>query len=386
MNRRPDLRLALCAAALATLMLQSACTQVPPGSGPSSTSTGPSPAHTGGPLRIAMVTDKGGLGDQSFNDSAYNGLKKAQAELGIEPKVVQSKEEADYKKNLTTCAEGRYDLVVAVGILMTDAVREVAARYPNTRFALIDGDIDNMLNVVSLDFNEQEGSFLAGALSGFMTKKHKVGFIGGMNIPLIVKFEEGYHAGVETTDPKVQFLSGYTNKWDDPGKGKELAESQYNQGVDIIFSAAGACGKGAIEAARDKGPGYWAIGVDSDQDFLGTADPAHPAAPGRVLTSMVKHCDTAVFLTVQDLKSGHWCSGRRVFGLKEDGVSLSDMKYSKDQIPPQALSKVAALRQMIINGQITVPYTEAQFQAFKPPAHIPSEPSPEPSSRPAPAP
>ncbi|MHB2015719.1 MAG: BMP family lipoprotein [Candidatus Xenobia bacterium] len=315
-------------------------------------------------IHVGLVTDKAGLGDQSFNDSAYAGLQRAQKELGMVIGYVQPKEDADYAKDLVAEAQNGNDIVFAVGFLLTDAVKEVAPRFPNVKFALIDGVLDRSIpNVVTLNFKEEEGSFLAGALAGLMTKTNKVGFIGGMEIPLIVKFESGYRAGVQTTNPQAQVLIGYTGNFGDPGKGKEMALSQYNQGADVIYHASGACGKGVIEAAKDHGAGAWAIGVDSNQDYMGTADPSHPAPPGRVLTSMVKRVDNAVFATLKDFKDGIFIPGRRNFGLREGGVGLTDFKYSKDQIPSEVLQKVSALQAMLT---LTIPSTHDELSTFKP--------------------
>ncbi|HEY4001066.1 MAG TPA: BMP family ABC transporter substrate-binding protein [Candidatus Xenobia bacterium] len=344
-------------------ILFTGCTQQPY---EGSASTGFINPPSNGKLRIAIVTDKGGLGDQSFNDSAYQGLKQAEAELGIDPTVMQSKEEADFEKNLRTCAQAHFDLTIAVGIALTDAVKSVAGQYPDVKFGLVDGTVDGMKNVTCLTFKEEEGSFLVGALAGMMTKSNKTSFIGGRAIPLILKFASGYEAGVEEVNPKATTIEGFTGKWDDPGLGKEMADAQYAQGIDIIYAAAGACNQGVIEASKEKGPGFWSIGVDSDEDFLGTADPTNPAPPGRCLTSMVKHVDLAVFNTIRDLKAGQFHPGKVTFGLKEGGVSLSDMKYTRQDVPPADLTRIEQLKADIIAGKIKVPTSHDELKAFKP--------------------
>lgn len=352
------------------LLFAAACTQqggttgtpTPAGSPTTAPTTGPT--STGGPkagnavkLKVGLVTDKGGRGDQSFNDSAIAGLDKVKS-LGIETKVLESKDEVDYESNLKNLADAGYRLIFAVGIAMKDPLEKIASKYPNVHFAIVDGKIENVPNVRSLLFNEEQGSFLAGALAGLMTKSNKLGFIGGMQIPLIEKFQAGYEAGAKTTNPKIQVISGYTGKWDDPGKGKDLANAQLSQGADVIYHASGACGKGVIEAVKEKGEGFWAIGVDSDQDGL---------APGRVLTSMIKHVDSAVYNTVGDDQAGKFTPGLKIYGLKEDGVGLSEMKYTKDKISAEATKKLERLKDMVAKGQTLVPDTLDKLKSFQPP-------------------
>lgn len=314
-------------------------------------------AANGNQLKVGFVTDKGGKGDQSFNDSAIAGLERAKA-LGVRVAVMESKDEADYEDNLVTLADAGYQLIIAAGVAQKDPVTKVALQYPKLHFAIVDGQIENVPNVRALRFHEEQGSFLAGALAGLMTRSNKVGFIGGMPIPLIEKFQAGYEAGARTTNPTVQTIVEYTGKWDDPGKGKDLANAQISQGVDVIYHASGACGKGVIEAVKDKGNGYWAIGVDSDQDAL---------APGRVLTTMIKHVDNAAYDTVKDEVNGRFTSGDKLYGVAENGVSLSPMKYTRDKIPPAYLKTVDRLKQMIARGQIDVPDSLEKLKAFKPP-------------------
>lgn len=309
-------------------------------------------------IRAAMVTDVGGIGDESFNAMAWQGLQKAGKELGIEIKFLESREQADYVINLSKLAEQKYDLIFAVGYLMEDAVKQVADKYPNVKFAIIDGSVPNKLNVASLKFHEEQGAFLVGALAGMMTKTTKIGFIGGTQIPLIEKFEYGYKAGAVTVRPNVHVLTAYCGRFDDPGKGKELALAQFSQGADIIFHAAGGSGRGVIDAAKTKGEGFYAIGVDSDQDHL---------APGRVLTSMMKRVDNAVFATCKSVVDGSFKPGDHYFGLRDNGMGLSPMKYTKDIVPAEVLDKINKLKQMIIDGKIVVPKTADEMRKFKPP-------------------
>jgi basic membrane protein A len=223
----------------------------------------------------------------------------------------------------------------------------------------VDGNAPDLPNCVSLKFREQEGSFLVGALAGAMTKTNVLGFVGGMEIPLIKKFEAGYRAGVMTTNPKAKVLVGYTGNWTDSAKGKELALSQFERGADIVYHASGQCGLGVIEAAKARGKGHFAIGVDSDQDYL---------APGFVLTSMIKSVDNAVFEVCKSVQEGTFQPGTRDLGIKENGVGLSPMQYTKHLVPQQVLDKIETLRQMIAEGKLKVPQSEEELKAFQPPA------------------
>lgn len=316
----------------------------------------PSSQNEAKKLKFGLVTDMGGLGDQSFNDSAYRGLKKVEKELNCEIKVIESREAADYETNLANLAEDHCDLIFATGILMTDALKKVARKYAQTKFGIIDGNIPDFPNVISCVFKEEEGSFLAGALAGLQTKKNKLGFIGGMKIPLIEKFEAGFKAGIKTVNPKAVILVGYAGRFDDPGKGKELALAQFAQGADIVYHAAGGCGIGVIEAAKEKGKGFFAVGVDSNQDHL---------AKGRVLTSMIKSVDLAVFETCKNFKQGKYKSGLQIFGIKENGVSLSPMEFTKNLISKINLKKLEELKEKIKNGKITVPDNLEKLKIFK---------------------
>lgn len=305
-----------------------------------------------------MVTDVGGIGDESFNAMAWRGLQQAQRELNAEVRYLESRTAADYVRNLTTLARQGFSVVFAVGFLMEDALARVAPRFPKVYFGIVDGKAPNLPNCVSLIFNEQEGSYLVGALAGAMTRTNAVGFIGGMNVPLIKKFEFGYRAGVQTTNPRARVLVGYTGNWDDVNKGRELALTQFNQGADIIYHAAGRCGVGVIRAAEQKGKGFYAVGVDSDQDHL---------APGRVLTSMMKRVDNGVFDVCQRVAEGRFRNGTIVYGVKEKGVGLSPMRYTRNDVPARVMETVQRLERMIAQGTLKPPYDETTFRQFKPP-------------------
>ncbi|HEV2471511.1 MAG TPA: BMP family ABC transporter substrate-binding protein [Chthonomonadales bacterium] len=309
-------------------------------------------------VRAALVLDTGGVDDKSFNANAWAGMQRAIQGGGVEGKYVESRTPSDYETNLTQFAAQGYDIIFAVGYKMQDAVKAVAPQFPDIKFVLVDGAAPNLPNCASLLFREEQGSYLAGFLAASMTKTHKIGFVGGEQIPLIRKFEAGYDAGARTADPTVQVVSAYTGDWDDLLKGKSQAEQEFANGADIIYHAAGKAGLGVIEAAREKGPGYYAIGVDADQDDV---------APGRVLTSMMKRLDIAVYDEIEQARKKRFAPGNHIFGLREGGVSLSPMKYTKQDIPPQVLQRLKTLQEMIIEGKVTPPATMAELAAFKPP-------------------
>lgn len=320
---------------------------------------GASPSADVKKIKAGLVTDTGGVNDRSFNQMAYEGLQKAEKDFGTDIKYQESKANADYVSNLSRFAQNKYDIVFAVGFKMQDALKEVAPRFPDVKFVIIDGDAPDLPNCASYKFQEEQGSFLVGALAGLMTKSNAVGFVGGEQMPLIAKFESGYKAGVKTTNPKAEVKVGYANAFNDPQKGQELAISQMNAKADIIYHAAGETGVGVIKAVEAKGKGYYAIGVDKDQDA---------EAKGRVLTSMVKRVDVAVYEAVKGAASGNFKTGSTTVGLKEEGVGLSPMEYTKQDVPAEAMAKVEELKKAIIDGKIVPPATPEELAKFTPPA------------------
>ncbi|MFW5808312.1 MAG: BMP family lipoprotein, partial [Spirochaetota bacterium] len=246
---------------------------------------------------------------------------------------------------LTQYAQSGYDLIIATGFLMKDACEKVAKQYPDTKFAIIDSVID-LPNVSLLTFKEHEGSFLVGALAGLMTESNTIGFVGGMEIPLIKKFEYGYEQGAKYTNPNLKILSLYTtgqNPFNDPVQGKDNALNQIGQGADVVYHAAGGTGLGVIEACKEKG--VWAIGVDSNQDGV---------AKGTVLTSMLKKVDVAVYDTVKSVIEGNFESGVQSFGVKEGGVGTTDFEFTRDKIPAEYLVQLDEIKELIKTGELEV--------------------------------
>lgn len=309
-----------------------------------------------GQLTLAMVTDVGGLGDKSFNDSAYQGLLRSQSGLGAYIKVLQSKSAADYQPNLTVLSEARFNMIYAIGFLMSDDLGQVAQQFPEQRYAIIDAIVPSP-NVVSVTFKEEDGSFLAGAIAAMVSKTHHVAFIGGIDIPLIRKFEAGYIAGVHQIDPSARVDVKYAGSFDDVPTGKELANLLFNDGADIIYTAAGKVGLGAIDAARSRPAGNYIIGVDNNQDAM---------APGRILTSMVKHVDVAVYDIAKGIQDRKPLHGHVVLGLQDGGISLTDFRYTRGTVTPQDLQRLHRLQIAIESGRITVPSTREALAAWKP--------------------
>ena len=344
------------------------------------------------PRTMGLALDVGGRGDTSFNDGALRGLEAMAAglrytargyepltdaeyqkllpadlsgrpfpHLGIPPPLVLSgKAQEDYEPNLQLLVDQGAELVVAVGFLMEPAVRAVSARNPNARFLLIDSPVldaagkpTTVPNVRAVVFREHEGSFLAGALAGKLTHG-RVGFVGGMQLPLIRKFETGFRAGVRQVNPSAEVLVAYTGTFDDEKKGIEVGRDLYARGCDIVFHGAGLDGLGVIKAAQQAGK--LVIGVDSDQ--------AH-VAPRNVLTSMVKHVDVAVYDAVKDVLEKRFSGGDVALGLRENGVGLAPIG---PMVPPAeretALAEVDKLRARIMDGKLQIPATLDQLANF----------------------
>ncbi|MEX2152423.1 MAG: BMP family ABC transporter substrate-binding protein [Gemmatimonadaceae bacterium] len=308
---------------------------------------------------VGIVFDLGGRGDKSFNDGAYIGGERAERELAAHVRFIEPGDGSDREAGLRLLAAEGMDLVVGVGFIFSDDLTQLAKEYPNTKFAGVDYSIGmdsagNPIppppNLAALKFREEEGSFLVGALAALVSKTKKLGFVGGMNFPLIHKFEAGYRAGVKHVCPSCTIVSQYAGvtpeAFRNPGRGKELALSQYQQGVDIIYHASGSTGLGVFEAARQTG--RLAIGVDADQ---------YTEAPGHILTSMVKGVDVAVFEATRWTKEGTFKGGVYQLGLKELGVGYVYDDNNRALIPPAVHARVEQLRQDVIAGKIRVPST-----------------------------
>ena len=293
-------------------------------------------------VRVGVVFSIGGLGDESFNDAAYRGMQRAVEDFGIIFDFVEPDDVAEMEDHQRAFVEAGYDLVIAIGFLQESGLEAVAMDYPDAKLAIVDSVVDSP-NVASLIFKEHEGSFLVGALAAMMSESGTVGFVGGMEVPVIHNFQVGFEQGVEFVDANVAVLINYAGAFNDPGRGKELAISQHARGADIVYHAAGGTGMGVFEAAEEMG--FYAIGVDSDQDHL---------APGHILTSMLKRVDVAVYNVVADLVEGDFTGGVHEFGVADGGVGTTEFTYTIDLIPQQTRDRLEEIKGRIIDGTINV--------------------------------
>ena len=385
---RPFLRLSL----LSALVLVSACKKQEETKQEAGNAPAAAPKEKA--LKVGLVTDVGGRGDHSFNDSALRGLelwgagKKMEggsykaatpeelketlqqdlasrniAPVNVTPVVLQSKVPEDYEPNLQLLVDQGVDLTIGVGFMLENAVETVARRNPDAKFLLIDsplvsadGKTYTLPNVRTVMYREEQGSFLVGALAGLVSKNDKVGFVGGMEVPLIKKFEAGFRAGVAAVNPKATVLVNYTGSFDNVAAGKQVGQDLVNKGADVIYHAAGSDGLGVIQAvkeARAAGKSVFVIGVDSDQSHL---------APEAVLTSMLKRVDLGVYEAVRDLAQGKLEGGDVMLGLKEGGVTYAPVRVDFPG-KTEALQKVEELRAKIVAGEIQVPTHPSQLSA-----------------------
>jgi len=296
--------------------------------------------------RPALLFDLGGKFDKSFNESAYNGAEKFKADTGVAYRDFEIQNDSQREQALRRFARDGYDPVVSIGFAQAAALEKVAAEFPGTRFAIVDMVVD-LPNVRSILFKEEEGSYLVGILAALAAEGGDVGFVGGMDIPLIRKFACGYVGGVKATNPGAtvfQNMTGTTGAaWNDPGKGAELARSQIERGAEVIYHAAGGTGIGVLQAAADAEK--LGIGVDSNQNML---------HPGKVLTSMVKRVDVAVYDAFNDAKEGKWTAGVTVLGLAEAGVGWALDDNNRPLITPEMTAAVDAATADITAGKLVV--------------------------------
>ncbi len=297
-------------------------------------------------IKPAIIYDLGHKFDASFNEGVYHGAEKFKKDSGIDYRDLEIQNDAEREQDLRKFAKAGYSPIMTVGFSWATALGKVADEFPNTKFAIIDGDVDKP-NVQSIKFKEQEGSFLVGVIAAKTSKTGKVGFVGGMDIPLISAFGCGYAQGVKYVNDKDEVFANMTgtdfHAWTDPVKGGELAKSQMDRGADIVYAAAGATGQGVLKAAADAGK--LGIGVDSDQDNL---------FPGKVLTSMLKHVDVATYKSFMDAKNGTWKPGLLLLGLKEGGVDYAIDEWNKSVLTPEAKAAADAAKADIISGKIQV--------------------------------
>jgi basic membrane protein A len=293
-----------------------------------------------------VVFDMGGKFDKSFNEAAYNGAERFKSETGIAYREFEITNEGQREQAFANMARRGVAIIIGVGFTQRSAVETVAKQFPGTKFTIIDAVVD-LPNVQSIVYREQEGCYLVGMLAAMSSKTGKVGFVGGMDIPLIRRFALGYEEGVHHIDPKIEVIQNMTGTtpaaWADPTRGGELARSQFDRGADVVFAAAGTTGLGVLQAAKDAGK--LSIGVDSNQNHL---------HPGSVLTSMIKRVDVAVYLAFKTARDNTWQPGLQVLGLAEDGIGYAVDDNNAKLITPDMKAKVDAARADIIAGRIKV--------------------------------
>jgi basic membrane protein A len=296
--------------------------------------------------KLGVVYDAGGKFDKSFNQSAFEGASRFKKDTGISFIEVQASSDTQAEQVMRGLARKKLDMIAAIGFAQTQAVQKVAKEFPNVKFVLIDGQAAGS-NVNSVVFKEEEGSYLVGVAAAMASKSKKVGFIGGIDIPLIRNFACGYAQGVKAVNPKAEItqnMVGTTSgAWNDPAKGGELARSQFERGVDVVFAVAGGSGMGTLQMAKEKGK--LAIGVDSNQNHL---------YPGSILTSMVKRVDNTVYDSFMQVKNGTWKGGVSYKGLKEGGVDWALDENNRKLITPEIEKRVLGARKDIIDGKIKV--------------------------------
>lgn len=324
-------------------------------------------AKAGGDLIRVCVVYTGNLGDKSYNDSCNAGAQQAVEDFGIELKSLEGATAEEWESNLVAACEDGYDLIIGASSNIADYITEHGPNYPDIKFAVIDTTVD-LPNVQSISFAQNEGSFLAGAAAAMFTEKTEIdgvnedaiiGWVGGMDIPVLHDFFTGYEQGAKYINPDIQILQAFAGEWSNPLKGKELTFAQYDQGADIVMNVASGTGAGVLEGAKEKG--LYAIGVDLNQDG---------DQPGAVLTSMVKRVDNACYLTIQSVVEGTFEGGTTQYlTLKDGGVSLTDFSVIKealgDQFPQDIVDKCDELAEKIISGEIVV----ENYEGFGPAAN-----------------
>lgn len=310
--------------------------------------------------KVAIVTDEGGISDQSFNESAWEGLQRASEDFdNVEVSYQESHNDADYAPNFETVLDAENDLMWGIGYKLSDAVMEAATNNPDKLYAIVDSSFGDETpeNTVGVVFKAEQPSFLVGYIAGMMTETDQIGFIGGREGDVIWGFDYGFQAGVQYAakeqGKEIDVLSQYIESFTETTKAKATATNMYQQGRDIVFHAAGGAGDGAIEAAKEQDK--WAIGVDRDQSYL---------APENVLTSAMKRVDVGVYNVVELLNKGEFPGGETiVYGL-EDGGAVDIAPTSDKHVPAEILDRVEELKQEIIDGKIVVPFNEETYEVY----------------------
>ena len=304
-------------------------------------------------IKVGIVADGAGFGSQSFNDIALTGTKKATDEFGIELLQMEVKEESDKANTLRTLVGQGVNLFIIPGSGMLDAVKEVAQEYPDAKFAVLDTGIEGVDNITSAEYREHEAAFLLGSLGALLTETKKLGFIGGIRGEIQDRFEYGYKAGAQYIDPSIEVISSYTGTFNDVGKGKEIANMMYKQGIDYIAPTAGACNLGVFQAANE-----------ANMKCFGAADGQFHNMPDNILASQVKYIDNVAYTVIKDLVNGNFAGGQvKEYGIAEDGVGLL---YTSNEellkvVPDEVKEQIKEIEEQIKSGEIIVPKNEQEF-------------------------
>jgi len=301
-------------------------------------------------VRVGMVFDAGGKDDKSFNTACWTGAVRARKEFDIELKDVEPGDPSAVEAAIQTLADAGFDLIIGVGGANAPHLEDAAKQHPDLKFAVVDdaGGVLQQPNGASLVFEEHEGAFLVGMIAAAKSHTGVIGFVGGMDIPLIRRFELGYEAGAKHINPDVVVLQNYAGStagaWTNPNRGKELARSQYDRNADVIFAAAGTTGLGVFDAAEQENK--YVIGVDANQNYL---------KPGHVLTSMLKRSDVAVYETIKSVVNDGFAGGRKVYSLRNDGIGYAVDDYNRDILPSGIIEQVEEAKRRIVSGELVVP-------------------------------
>lgn len=310
-------------------------------------------------VKVIVLTDAAGLGDRGFNDVCWQGVQRAKSDFGLEAQFIQSREQADYESNIALAAQNS-DIVITLGYLFVDALKNTVPHYPGTRFIHIEGNIPGE-NIAAFDFRSEEGGFLAGLIAGLFSKSRKVGAVSGMDIPPVEAYLSGFRAGIKTAEEvrgsSLEVIVASAGSFNDPIKGKSLARALIDQQVDVLFRLAGNTGVGVTEAVRESKAAYL-IGEDLDQDG---------EIPGRVLTSTLKRMDVAVYRALHEAAEGKFNAGHHWLGASEGAIDITDMRYTRDLFDPKDMERIQKARSLLKEGKISIPKRNADVEGFQPP-------------------
>lgn len=306
---------------------------------------------SGTPFKVGLVTDVGKVNDGTFNQFAYEGLKRAEKELGVQTAYIETQAQSDYQKNIDQFASQGYNMIIGVGFLMGDALKEAAQKYPDIKFAIVDFSYDPPLpNVEGLVFAEDQAGYLAGALAASMTKSGTIAVVGGQEIPPVQKYVMGYTNGAKAINPDVQVQFVYIDSFTDRARGGEAARNFISQGADVIFGAGGQTGSGGIQAAAQQG--VWVIGVDQDE-YVTTFQNGQAPGANKLLSSAIKRVDNAVFQSIKAAQDGSFKGGTQLNNAANQGVGLAPFHDAENEIPADVKTKLDEILKGLSDGSIT---------------------------------